>query len=76
MASPHALEFWTIYDHPRDYPDSFVLRRWTLDPGAQPDSEARTGAAPDDLRALIPPGAYDPGRMARDDPVIVEVWIR
>ena len=70
------LETWTIYDHPRDYPDHFVVRRCSITrEGLKPDPQAHLATSLEDARRLIPEGLYRMPRFADDDPVIVEVWI-
>lgn len=70
------LSIWIIYDHPSDFPDSFVARRW----------EVRCVPVPtrDVLRAdqlltlqvyLATRGLVRFPRMPDDDPRIVEAWL-
>jgi hypothetical protein len=68
------ITLYVVYCHPRDYPEEFVVRRWTLDQPERGDPFLR-GASLDDVRALLPPGLYNLGRHEDDDPVIVEVWV-
>jgi len=65
---------WVIYDHPRDYPDGYVVRVWY---GMHAWPEATRVATIDAAReyaqrcgacVLMP-------RDASDDPVIAESWI-
>lgn len=71
---------YTIYDHPSDYPEHFVARRWSLvgnqDP-ARPDPGpvVAIGLTLDEVRGLLPRGLTCIGRDAGDDPVIVETWL-
>lgn len=65
---------WTVYDHPKDYPHHFVVRRWY-------------GVTREDLAALcntlvearehiaVQGGCMNFGREKWDDPVIIETWI-
>jgi len=72
-----ALEIWTIYDHPKDYPDRFVARRHDVD-GAGPVATDHVITAPDlaTLRkAMIVLGLTCLTRQEEDDPVIVETWM-
>src|SRR5215207_1400723 len=43
---------WTIYDHPSDYPDAFVARKWLIGRGPQPvpAEVTMTAATLDELR--------------------------
>lgn len=71
---------YVIYDHPTDYPDNFVVRRWIVKPGqffADPEPMALTYTLE---AARIAIEAMAPG-LARiephpdDDPKIAEVWL-
>jgi hypothetical protein len=68
----YALECWVIYDHPRDIPWAFVLRRWV---GETPDQTALAVPTLEDARALVPGGLVRIDRFPADDPAIVEVWL-
>jgi hypothetical protein len=70
------LTGWTIYDHPRDYPDCFVARKWLAQRGGVvATTEMFTADTLDELRALLPPGLTCLARLPGDEPQIVEVWI-
>jgi hypothetical protein len=71
------LSIWTVYDHPSDYPDGFIARRWAIVDGREIMTDDTIEA--DDLETLrrhfeertlccLP-------REPDDDPVIVECWI-
>jgi hypothetical protein len=67
---------WVIYNHPRDYPDHFVLRRWDIFAGdCVPSPDAVLAGTLEEIREHVPPGLYCLQRFANDDPSIVEVWI-
>jgi hypothetical protein len=70
------MVMWTIYDHPRDYPDAFVARKWLIGGGPEPGptDEVMTAATLDELRRLMFGLACIP-RWPEDDPCIVEVWL-
>jgi hypothetical protein len=75
------IEFYLIYDHPSDYPDSFVLRRhmnvFVLgQPPVEVAENACHVASLDELHAFIPKDAVRIGPQDEDDPVIAEVWMR
>lgn len=66
------LIIWTIYDHPKDYPDCFVARAFNLD---QPTDRVLTAPTLRDIRALLPFGLYCLPRCPEDAAVIVETWL-
>lgn len=77
------LEQFVIYDHPSDFPSSFVCRRWVilgdgtgLSVEVVPDP-APLAVAPTlvEARAAVPGYCYNLGRYAADDPAILEVWL-
>ena len=67
------LRMFTIYDHPSDCPDGFVVREW--DVGADGMTSVQAWVAPDldTARTAIPRGLARIPR-ADDDAVIVETW--
>jgi len=71
------LSGWTVYDHPSDYPDEFVARRWIASKGGViATAEILTSPAIVRLRAkLIQKGLYRLERSPGDDAKIIEVWI-
>jgi hypothetical protein len=72
----HTLHIWTVYDHPRDYPDSYVARLTLVGAGVtQPSNVMFTADTLEELRSLLPPGMTYFPRDEQDDPVILEVWI-
>lgn len=72
----HNLSMWVIYDHPKDHPDAFVVRRWYIEEEVtMPDKTCLLADSLQEARELIPAGRYRIGRQANDDPVIVESWI-
>lgn len=67
---------WTIYDHPSDQPDHFVVRKWVIGPGvAEPTGEFFLCDTLEQARREIPYGLACLQRHPNDDPVIVETWI-
>lgn len=68
------MDFFVIYDHPRDFPNEFVCRKFHWN---QPGELVARGTSIEDVRALLPRGSrlYNLGRMGDDDPAIAEVWI-
>lgn len=70
------LPIFTIYDHPKDYPDHFVARRHDVSAGKHvPGPLVAMAATLEEARAWLPPGLHCLGRDRDDDPVIVESWI-
>lgn len=68
---------YAIYQNPTDYPNKFVLRKWTIGPGTTL-AEVNPVAVVDsleDARDSVPEGLFLIPRSQEDDPVIVEVWI-
>lgn len=71
------LNLWTIYEHPRDAPEHFVLRRWEI-VGDPPAPEPREASKHDTLaqaRAAVPLGLIRMARDEKDDLAIVETYI-
>lgn len=72
------LGIWTIYDHPTDFPDYFIARKWII--GGKIDEPQATDEILmdkdlDQLRAKLPVGLYCMPRNAMDDSVIIETWV-
>ena len=65
---------WTIYDHPRDYPEHFVVRVFY---GLEKESQADTFDTLEDARRFVlqQGGSFNLHRKEEDDPVIAESWI-
>lgn len=72
-----ALDVWTVYDRPRDFPDLFVARKWRIVPGdlPMPSSEIITATSLLALRNALPPGLVCLLRDKNDEPKIIEVWL-
>jgi hypothetical protein len=68
------ITLYVVYDHPRDYPDEFVVRRWNMDRPELGEPFAR-GASLEAVRAALPRNLWNLGRSRNDDDAIVEVWI-
>jgi hypothetical protein len=67
------LSIWTIYDHPTDYPDCFVARRFVYD---KPTNDIVTSNNLEYLRAImIKSGLICFLRSPDDDPIIIESWL-
>lgn len=69
------LVMFTIYDHPRDHPNSWVVRRWVVRRLACRPDEMRLAGSLEEARDLLPPGVTRLPRGPDDDPRIVETWL-
>jgi hypothetical protein len=73
------LPVWVIYDHPRDYPNHFVVRRQWSDRGmVHCDRNCYLTRSLAEARAVIDrlaPGLVCFQRSSEDDPFIVESWL-
>ncbi len=70
------VTIWTVYQHPDDYPDWWVLRGYDLLPGAlQRHRFFFTGRTLDEVRAKVPPATLCVGRQPADHPAIYECWV-
>lgn len=69
------LIMWTVYDHPDDYPDHYVARKWLAgDAWLEPTDEVLVDTDLAALRKRMPPWLYCMPRQEGDDSKIVEVW--
>lgn len=67
------LSVWTVYDHPRDWPDYYVAREWKLD---EPTDNFECYRDLERLRrAMQTKGLVRLERNPGDDPVILETWL-
>lgn len=73
------MQQWVIYEHPRDFPEHFVIRCWNITAGViMQTNEVWLRPDLDSAREVVAvncPGGYRLDRQPGDDPVIVEVWI-
>ncbi|MFA5922334.1 MAG: hypothetical protein WC856_13745 [Methylococcaceae bacterium] len=69
------LEIWTIYDHPRDFPDSFVARKFVQD---KPTDEFLVAGTLTEVRKILQnlsdQSLHWIPRLPDDDSCIVESW--
>lgn len=74
MTSELSLLLYAVYDHPKDYPDAYVCRRWH---GMKPEDKLFLSAPTllEIQRTLAQMGLRNIGRYPSDDSVIVEVWV-
>jgi hypothetical protein len=71
------LSMWTIYDHPRDFPDSYVARRFEVtEEGSFPTTDTIVGHELESLRlTMIEAGLVTIGRDESDESQIIETWL-
>jgi hypothetical protein len=72
QTAPEGLSLWVIYDHPSDYPNHYVVRRWV---GSFPDEECGLFERLADARRHVPPGSVKIEPADNDDPKILEIWL-
>jgi hypothetical protein len=71
------MEMFVVYERPRDYPDRFVLRRWSIG-GNKMEADRDwfyLGDTLKEVREKVPPHCVCIRRHTNDEPQIVEVWI-
>jgi hypothetical protein len=68
---------WTVYDHPKDFPHSFVARRFEVAKAVSwPTDDILVSGDLDMLRDELAARGLTPiTRDPDDDPKIVEVWL-
>lgn len=73
------LAMWTIYEHPLDFPASFVARKFLVSKGAYAKTDmgyvASTLAGVRQVLTTYHPGLTRLPRNDDDDPFIVETWL-
>jgi hypothetical protein len=71
------LNMWTVYDHPRDFPDSHVARRFECGGGTEPvpTRDVVKGELPAIREAFARCGLVCLTRNDGDEPQIVETWL-
>ena len=70
------MKQYVIYKHPKDFPNSYVVRTFEIVPKeVKPTDQFAVAKTLKELRALIPPQCIAIARDPTDDPCIVEVWI-
>ncbi len=67
-----ALSLYVVYDHPSDFPHSFVVRRFEFD---QPKELLGVAPSLELARLLIPKGLVCLHRLDQDERQIAEVWL-
>lgn len=66
---------YVIYDHPKDKPEHYVIRRWEIHGTHVKECEAFGYKKLEDARSVLPDGVTCLSKMPGDDPSILEVWI-
>jgi len=66
------ISLWVIYDHPFDFPQAFVARRYVID---RPTADIIQGHTLEAVREKLPAGLARIERDPKDDPKIVEMWL-
>lgn len=70
------LSMWTVYDHPKDFPQHYVARCFIVDAvGVTPTGVVLFANTLEELRAILPRDLYRMRRFEQDDANIVEVWL-
>ncbi len=72
------IRTYVIYDHPKDYPQHFVVRAWEVVCGVPvpiPSFDCLLANSLEEARSRLPEGLINIGREACDDPRIREVWV-
>jgi hypothetical protein len=72
------LSMWTVYDHPRDFPEHFVAREFRIHPGrAEATSNIIQSEDLEVIRTILltEMGKMRLMRSPHDDPKIVETWL-
>lgn len=70
------LYIWTVYDHPLEYPDAFIARKFRIDADPVPTTHVLTCTSLMPIReALAAQGLTCIPRSPGDDPFIVESWL-
>lgn len=70
------LVIWAIYDHPKDYPDHYIARKWLVTKeGSKPTEVILADVNLESLRKCLPAGLYCLPRQENDDPVLIETWL-
>ncbi len=68
------LVMFVIYDHPSDYPASFVVRKWLVRDQAEP-TPCTLHDTLEDARESLPDGLTCLSRSPDDDKAVVETWL-
>lgn len=79
MPPPDKIHMWVIYDHPVDYPDHYVARRFCIERSHAGARGLPLSVISDDLEAIravmVRIGLTCLSRSPEDDAKIIESWI-
>ena len=78
MNKPEPCVIWTLYDHPADYPDSYVARRFEVGPDCRAVATAVVVVSTSLMavrESMAVRGLTPLARARGDDPCIIESWI-
>jgi hypothetical protein len=74
-----SLAMWTVYDHPKDYPDKYVARRFDVLPTGEawPSDSIMITDTLEHMREIMVTQLHLVclTRNEDDDPKIVETWL-
>lgn len=68
------LDMWVVYDHPSDYPDKWVVRKWSVTSQEVPTGVVFVGDSFEEVSNILPAGLVWMPRGEGDDPAIAGVW--
>lgn len=70
------LSIWTVYDHPKDFPNSYVARRFEVgQDGAHPTNDIVQGDLTIIRKSFRQCGLVRFDRNETDEPQIMESWL-
>jgi hypothetical protein len=70
------LKMYVVYDHPKDFPDRYVVREWLVTDNATPGDVLFMSSKVDEIRATLKKlDLYPIPKNPADDPKILETWI-
>ena len=70
------LHIWTVYEHPRDFPHSYVARRFDVGPaGAVSTGDLVVAPDLESIRQQLPEGVVRMDRSPTNDPHVLESWL-
>lgn len=72
-----AMIMWVLYDHPSDFPDDIVARKFAIAAGeVTATDETKTFASTDEAQTFFSEfGFVAIPRQDDDDPVIIASWV-